>query len=121
MTQSYFAAALGISVGVLPLFANAQPGPPNAPDERLLGDLVITGTQVEHFTKLAVLKSYSPDYEDVVVRSVVRHDLELSGMFDMIADSKAPAGNYSFDDAVDLPAWQKVGAEVIVKQPTTRA
>lgn len=86
-----------------------------APDEHLLGDLVISGTQVEHVTKLAVLKSFSPDYEDVVIRSVVRHDLELSGMFEVIADSKAPPGNYEFDDPVDLPAWQKLGAEVIVK------
>lgn len=97
--------------------AQTQPAPaaPPTPDERLLGDIVVTGTQVERFTKLAVLRSNSPDYEDVVVRSVVRHDLELSGMFDMIPDSKAPPGNYEFDDPVDLPAWQKLGAEVIVK------
>ena len=74
------------------LSAHAQTGAatPPIPDEKLLGDIVVTGTQVEHFTKLAVLRSNSPDYEDVVVRSVVRHDLELSGMFDIIADSKAP-------------------------------
>jgi len=99
------------------LSAQAQTGAatPPIPDEKLLGDIVVTGTQAEHFTKLAVLRSNSPDYEDVVVRSVVRHDLELSGMFDIIADSKAPPGNYEFEDPVDLPAWQKLGAEVIVK------
>jgi TolB protein len=94
--------------------AQTAAAPPPA-DEKLLGDIVVTGTQVEHFTKLAVLRSNSPDYEDVVVRSVVRHDLELSGMFDVIPDSKAPPGNYEFEDPVDLPAWQKLGAEVIVK------
>jgi len=36
-------------------------------------------------------------------------------MFDVIADNKAPPGNYEFDDPADLPAWQQVGAEVIVK------
>ena len=41
--------------------------------------------------------------------------LKLSGMFDVIPDSKAPPGNYEFDDPVDLPAWQALGAEVIVK------
>lgn len=95
--------------------AQASPTAPVVPDEKLLGDIVVTGTQVEHFTKLAVLRSNSPDYEDVVVRSVVRHDLELSGMFEIIPDSKAPPGNYEFEDPVDLPAWQKLGAEVIVK------
>jgi TolB protein len=99
----------------------AQTSPPLAPDERLLGDLIITGTQVQHITKLAVLRSDSPVYEDVVVRSVVRHDLELSGMFDVIPDSKAPPGNYEFEDPVDLPAWQKLGAEVIVKVAARKA
>ena len=111
--------ALSLALAFLALsasrVASAQPAPPAAPDEHLLGDLVIGGSQVEHVTKLAVLKSFSPDYEDVVIRSVVRHDLELSGMFEVIADSKAPPGNYEFDDPVDLPAWQKLGAEVIVK------
>jgi len=110
--------------GLLSLLASsmawAQSAAPAAPDEHALGDLVINGTQVEHVTKLAVLKSYSPDYEDVVIRSVVRHDLELSGMFDVIADSAAPPGNYEFDDPVDLPAWQKLGAEVIVKVAARR-
>jgi TolB protein len=95
--------------------AQLNPTATPAPDEKLLGDIVVTGTQVEHVTKLAILRSNSPDYEDVVVRSVVRHDLELSGMFDVIPDGKAPPGNYEFDDPVDLPAWQKLGAEVIVK------
>jgi TolB protein len=108
---------LSLLVGIYAPSTNAQGNPPAAPipDEKLLGDIVVTGTQVEHVTKLAVLKSFSPDYEDVVVRSIVRHDLELSGMFEVIPDSMAPAGTYEFDDPVDLPAWQKLGAEVIVK------
>lgn len=108
---------LGLSALAFSAVTTAQSAAPSTPlpDEHLLGDLVISGTQVEHVTKLAVLKSFSPDYEDVVIRSVVRHDLELSGMFDVIADGKAPPGNYEFDDPVDLPAWQKLGAEVIVK------
>jgi TolB protein len=53
--------------------------------------------------------------EDVVLRGVVRRDFEISGMFDVIPDSKAPAGMYGFDDPVDIPAWKKIGAEVVVK------
>ena len=105
---------LAVAVSAVAAAQTAVPSAP-LPDEHLLGDLVISGTQVEHFTKLAVLRSFSPDYEDVVIRSVVRRDLELSGMFDVIPDSKAPPGNYEFDDPVHLPAWQKLGAEVIVK------
>ena len=92
----------------------AQGAPPPA-DESALGEFVVTGTVKERVTTLAVLPSLSPDLEDVVVRSVVRHDFELSGMFDVIPDRKAPPGNYDFDDPVDVDAWKKVGAEVIVK------
>jgi TolB protein len=46
---------------------------------------------------------------------VVRRDFELSGLFDVIPDAKAPTGMYGFDDPVDVPAWRNVGAEVVVK------
>ena len=91
----------------------AQPLPPA--DESVLGEFIVTGSTKEHVTTLAVLPSLSFDMEDVVVRGVVRHDLELSGMFRIIADNKAPPGTYGFNDPVDIPAWQKLGAEVIVK------
>jgi TolB protein len=105
---------------IMASLASAQTAPAPTADEHALGDLVIGGSQVEHVTKLAVLRSNSPDYEDVVIRSVVRHDLELSGMFDLVPDSAAPPGTYEFDDPVDLPAWQKLGAEVIVKVAARR-
>jgi TolB protein len=104
----------------LPELALAQAAPPAAPgapppDESVLGPFVVTGHTEEHVTKLAVLPSLAPDLEDVILRSVVRRDLELSGMFALIEDSKAPAGMYGFDDPVDIDAWKKLGAEVIAK------
>src|SRR6478736_327885 len=42
-------------------------------------------------------------------------DFELTGMYDVLPDSKAPQGLYGFDDAIDIDAWQKLGAEAIVK------
>jgi TolB protein len=90
-------------------------GTPAPNPEGGLGEFAVTGTRVEHATKLAVLPSFAPDLEDVIVRSVVRRDLELSAMFELISESKAPPGNYQFEDPVDVAAWKKVGAEVIVK------
>ncbi|MBN2197277.1 MAG: PD40 domain-containing protein [Polyangiaceae bacterium] len=93
--------------------AIAQPAPPA--DESVLGELIVTGHAEEHVTRLAVLPSLAPDLEDVIVRSVVRHDLELSGMFDIVAEKDAPPGMYGFDDPVNIDAWRNLGAEVIVK------
>src|SRR5688572_23873272 len=89
------------------------PEPPS--DESVLGELLITGDVQEHITPLAVLPSLSPDLEDVIVRGVVRRDFELTGMFKVIPDEKAPEGLYGFDDPVDIKAWSKLGAEVIIK------
>jgi TolB protein len=91
----------------------AVPEPPT--DESVLGELLITGDVQEHITPLAVLPSLSPDLEDVIVRGVVRRDFELTGMFKVIPDEKAPEGLYGFQDPVDIKAWSKLGAEVIIK------
>jgi TolB protein len=95
--------------------ALAQKPATTPPDESVLGELPITGTTEERVPKIAVLPSLSPDFEDVIVRNVVRRDLELTGMYDVIPDAKAPPGLYGFDDPVDVDAWRKVGAEAIVK------
>ncbi|HEX6274862.1 MAG TPA: tolB protein [Polyangiaceae bacterium] len=98
-----------------PAPAPAAPGAPAAPSEAALGELVITGHKFDKLPRIAILPSLSPDLEDVMVRSVVRHDLALTGMFDIIKDADAPPGMYSFDDPVDIDAWKKLGAEAIVK------
>lgn len=95
--------------------AQAQQPPTPPPDESVLGELPITGTTRERLPKIAILPSLSPDYEDVIVRSVVRRNIELTGLFDVIPDSKSPPGMYGFDDPIDVDAWRKVGAEDIVK------
>lgn len=98
----------------------AEPSSPVDPNEPkasgdVLGEFIVTGNVQERVPKIAILPSLSPALEDVIVRSVVRRDLELSGMFDVITDDKAPPGNYDFEDPVDVAAWQSLGAEAIVK------
>jgi TolB protein len=91
------------------------------PDESLLGSFVVTGTSEEHIPKIGILPSLSPDMEDVLVRGIVRRDFELTGLFHVIPDAKAPAGTYGFDDPVDVDAWKKLGAEAIVKVAARKA
>lgn len=115
LTLASALATLSLSVS-----AFADPTAP-PPDESVLGEMIITPETVEKLPRIAILPSLSPDYEDVVVRGVVRHDFELTGLFDVIADDKAPTGMYGFEDAVDVDAWRKVGAEVIVKVAARKA
>ncbi len=105
---------VALALAIAPRAAFAQEKQPPA-DESALGEFVVTGTQHEHVTRLAILPSLSPDMADVIVRGVVRRDFELTGMFDVIPDKKAPEGLYGFNDPVDIDAWKKLGAEVIVK------
>ncbi len=109
-------ALLSLAAPALADAPAAAPGNP-APDEGVLGAFVITGSNTGQapLPKIAVLPSLSPAYEDVIVRGVVRRDFELTGLYDLIPDSKAPEGLYGFEDPIDVEAWQKVGAEAIVK------
>ena len=110
-----FASLVTVTASLLARLASAQ-APANPPDETALGEILVTGSQAaEKLPRIAVLPSLSPDYEDVIVRGVVRRDFELTGLFDVIADDKAPPGMYGFEDAVDVDAWRKLGAEAIVK------
>jgi len=95
--------------------APAAGAAPATPSEDVLGEFLVTGITQERLPRIAILPSLAPDLEDVIVRGVVRHDFELTGMYDVIPDSKAPSGLYGFDDPVDVAAWQKLGAEAIVK------
>jgi TolB protein len=95
--------------------APSQPGAPAPADERALGEFVVTGVVAEHIPKIAILPSLSPALEDVVVRSVVRRDLEISGLFEVLPDRSAPRGAYGFNDPVNVGAWQSLGAEAVVK------
>lgn len=109
---------LGLLLSAAALIANrARADAPTTPvDETALGEILVTGSQAaEKLPRIAVLPSLSPDYEDVIVRGVVRRDFELTGLFEVIADDKAPPGMYGFEDAVDVDAWRKLGAEAIVK------
>jgi TolB protein len=117
LVRAWLALGSAFSAWLLSAAANAQTDVPqgSSPDESVLGELLITGDAQEHVTPLAILPSLSPDMEDVIVRGVVRRDFEITGMFKVIPDEKAPEGLYGFNDPVDIKAWSKLGAEVIIK------
>jgi len=106
MRLTLLPALLGVLLSAQAATAQAPAPAPAAPppNENDLGPFVVTGVQEERLPKIAVLPSLSPDLEDVIVRGVVRRDFELTGMYDVISDDKAPPGMYGFTDPVDIDA-----------------
>lgn len=113
-----FSTLAAVAAWGVPTSAFAQSSPTG--DERALGELLITGEAEDHRPHLAILPSLSPDLEDVIVRSVVRRDFELTGLYRVIPEQKAPQGLYSFDSPVDVKAWRNIGAEVVIKVAARR-
>ena len=91
------AAALSLlaSLAAMPVFAQSVATPTPAAQaapasEGVLGEFIVTGHKDEKLPRIAILPSLSADLEDVIVRSVVHRDIELTGLFELIPDTKAP-------------------------------
>lgn len=95
--------------------AHAQTAEKPADPNDLLGNIVVVAGAGRPLPKIAVLPSLAPAMEDVTLRSVVRRDLDLSGEFELLAESAAPDGLYLADSPVDVKAWAGKGAEAVVK------
>jgi len=72
--KTRFKLLIALSTLTLTATASADVPPAAAPDESVLGEMIITSSTVEKLPRIAVLPSLSPDYEDVIVRGVVRRD-----------------------------------------------
>ena len=114
------AAALALAAWVVvavsgqrPLHAQDEKG---APDP--LGNLEVPPGATRPLPKIAVVPSLSADFGDVVLRSVIVRDLDLSGEVEILPDSAAPL----VEPDVDIEAWKKKGVEAVVSvSATTKA
>lgn len=103
-----------ILAATVPSQAEPPAAPPPNPED-LLGNIVVVAGAGRPLPRIAVAPSLAADMEDVTLRSVVRRDLDLSGEFEVMADSAAPEGLYLADTPVDVAAWAKKGVEAVVK------
>ena len=111
------AAALLALASLAPARAQTPPASPAAPPDPndVLGNIVVVAGAGRPLPKIAILPSLAADAEDVTLRSVVRRDLDLTGEFELLADSAAPEGLYLADSPVDVKAWSGKGVEALVK------
>jgi TolB protein len=102
-----------------------QPPAADQPDESVLGTVEVNGSAagLPPLPKMAVVPITTTGTADSVVNLVVRHDMELSGQFDVLSDDKAPPGPFKHDTPLDLAAFRAEGAEYVLRvfaQPAPR-
>jgi TolB protein len=111
--------ALGVACGLALVSgpASAQGSAP-PPDDALLGTVEVdgSGSGVAPLPKLAFVPLAALSKADRAAQGVVRHDLELSGQYDVIAPEKLPDSATTREAIVDLGQYRaKTGAEVVVR------
>jgi TolB protein len=97
--------------------ADSSDGQP-APDESILGTVDVNGSASEGLPplpKMAVVPIVPTGSADSLVNLVVRHDMELSGQFDVLGEDTAPPGPFTHTTPLDLGAWRGKGAEYVLR------
>ncbi|HEX4049070.1 MAG TPA: tolB protein [Elusimicrobiota bacterium] len=88
------------------------------PDESILGTVDVNGSATEGLPplpKMAVVPIVPTGSADSLVNLVVRHDMELSGQFEVLGEDVAPAGPFTHTTPLDLGAWRDKGAEYVLR------
>jgi TolB protein len=98
----------------------ADPGstqPADQPDESILGTIDVNGSAqgLPPLPKMAIVPIITTGAADSVVNLVVRRDMELSGQFEVLDESAAPAGPFTHASPLDLAAWRSRGAEYVLR------
>jgi TolB protein len=93
------------------------PAQPATPDESVLGTVEVNGSAegLPPLPKLAVVPLLATGQADSIVNLVVKHDLELSGQFEVLGDDALPTGSFTHTSPIDLGAFREKGAEYVVR------
>jgi TolB protein len=107
-------------MAALALAAPARADAPAAaqgPDESVLGTVEVNGSAegLPPLPKLAVVPILVTGQADSIVNLVVRHDLELSGQFEVLDENAAPPGPFTHTTPLDLTGFRDKGAEYVVR------
>ena len=89
-----------------------------APDESILGTVDVNGSASDGLPplpKMAVVPIVPTGSADSLVNLVVRHDMELSGQFEVLSEDAAPPGPFTHTTPLDLGAWRAKGAEYVLR------
>jgi TolB protein len=87
------------------------------PDETVLGTVEVNGSAggLLPLPKMAIVPLLTTGQADSLVNLVVRHDMELSGQFEVLDENAAPAGPFTPTTPLDLAGFRDKGAEYVVR------
>ena len=93
------------------------PAAGDQPDESALGTVEVNGSAggLMPLPKMAIVPLLVTGQADSVVNLVVRHDMELSGQFEVLDENAAPAGPFTHTTPLDLAGFRDKGAEYVVR------
>jgi len=111
-----FAVALSLFTRGASAADSATP-PSEPPDESVLGTIDVNGSAqgLPPLPKMALVPILTTGTADSVVNLVVRRDMELSGQFEILDETAAPAGTFTRTSPLDLAAWRAKGAEYVLR------
>ena len=109
-----------VSCAALALASRASADTPAAeqqPDDGILGTVVADGSAggLLPLPKMAIVPLLTTGQADSLVNLVVRHDMELSGQFEVLDENAAPAGPFTPTTPLDLAGFRDKGAEYVVR------
>jgi TolB protein len=110
--------ALVLALATAATIAAADPPPATGqPDDSGLGTVEVNGSAAGMLPlpKMAIVPLLVAGQADSIVNLVVRHDLELSGQFDVLDENAAPAGPFTHTTPLDLAGFRDKGAEYVVR------
>ncbi len=112
-------AVAGAAAGDAPQGSTTAEAPASgAPDESILGTVDVNGSSTEGLPplpKMGVVPIVPTGSADSLVTLVVRHDMELSGQFDVQSEDLSPPGPFTHTTPLDLAAWRSKGAEYVLR------
>jgi TolB protein len=97
--------------------ASADTPATTPPDESVLGTVEVNGSAggLLPLPKMAIVPILTTGQADSLVNLVVRHDMELSGQFEVLDENASPPGPFSATTPLDLAGFRDKGAEYVVR------
>jgi TolB protein len=110
-------ASLAVALTLASRASADTPATDTQPDESVLGTVEVNGSAggLLPLPKMAIVPLLTTGQADSLVNLVVRHDMELSGQFEVLDENAAPAGPFTHTTPLDLAGFRDKGAEYVVR------